>query len=122
MNISSKHVCIQVYIIYIIEYCIALSSHNYIIQYSIIQLYTHELYLEGAKGTLGKGPVQKIGVRYVSLCFNPRCFHIIYSSPAARRGPRPGSRAAYVCTYVYLSLSLYIYIYICMYMYIYIYI
>ena len=29
--------------------------------------------LEGTTGTLGKGPVQKIGVRYVSLCFEPRC-------------------------------------------------
>ena len=32
--------------------------------------------LEGTKGTLGKGPVQKIGVRYASLCFEPQCFQI----------------------------------------------
>ena len=34
------------------------------------------LTLEGTRGTLGKGLVQKIGVQYVSLRFKSRCFQI----------------------------------------------
>ena len=43
----------------------------YVHVYTCIYIYIY--ILEGTKGTLGKGPVQKIGVRYVSLCFESRC-------------------------------------------------
>ena len=37
--------------------------------------------LEGTKMTLGKGTVQKIGVRYVSLCVIPHCFRPFAKRP-----------------------------------------
>ena len=45
-------------------------------------------YLEGTKGTLGKGTVQKIGVRY-SLCFKPHCFRPFAKRPFAKRSFGP---------------------------------
>ena len=53
---------------------IYLSIHIYIcIHYTYIYIYTYTLYLSL------KGPVQKIGERYVSLCLEPLCFQTSYA-------------------------------------------
>ena len=41
--------------------------------------------LEGTKGTLGRGTVQKIGVRYISSCFKPHRFRPFAKRPFAKR-------------------------------------
>ena len=40
--------------------------------------------LEGTKGTFGIGTVQKIGVRYVSLCSKPHCIRPFAKRPFAK--------------------------------------
>ena len=55
----------------------------------------HYRCLEGTKGTLGKGTVQTIRVRYVSSCFKPRCVRPFAKRPFAKRPFGPLQNALY---------------------------